>query len=944
MNRYSTVMSLLVLVISGTLTAQNPSFRWVKSASGTNIDVAYDVVVDASGNSYITGTFYSATLSFGTTILTNAHPGNGDMFVVKYDAGGNVLWARSAGGTGDDRGRKIAIDKAGNSYVTGYFGSSTITFGTTTLTNAGSANLFLVKYDAGGNVVWAKSAGGANYDNGCGIAVDAYGNIYLSGYFSSPTITFAPTTLTNAGGYDIFIVKYDVSGLVQWAKRTGSTGDEVNTVLAIDASGNTYLTGYFTSSSISFGTTTLTNAGGNDMFVAKYDASGNVAWAKGAGGTNSDAGVGAATDASGSVYVSGFFSSPTITFGSTTLTNAGGYDMYLVKYDASGNVIWAKRAGGTGSDDCASVEVDAAGNSYVVGEFGSSTITFGTNTLTNAGNLDMYVVKYDASGNVLWAKSVGGLYDDYGSGIAVDASGNIFVTGGFYSNMLTFGTTTLSNVGSSDMYIAKLSIPPAITSIVDVPNDQGGQVRIKWASSSEDAGTIPAQVTSYSVWRKSSAGMNSTTRRTVPITNDILADSTFFGYDYVESVPAVHSTQYQMVVPTLEDSTSAGIRKFTFLVVAQNTGLNDYTISLPDSGYSVDNLAPIQPSGLVATTQSGPEAQLTWRSPADPDVGHYDVYRSTVSGFTPVPTLKIGTSFSTGYTDGTPGVGMAYHYRIIAVDVHGNQSHPSGEATAAFPVTQSFTVNTNWNLISVPLVPDDYTKEVLYPTAISEAFSYQGSYDISPTLQNGVGYWLRFSGNQTIPITGTFNLNDTIDLIEGWNMIGSISFSLPVTSVSSIPGGMITSQFFGYNGGYTTVTSIEPGRGYWVKVNGVGKLVLGSSLSSSSRIIIRPISETPPLPPKGKNGLLPKEFSLQQNFPNPFNPTTVITYTIPTSLHVRLSIYNMLGQEVTTLVNEMQDAGYKSVSFDANGLPSGMYIYRIIAGAFSDEQKLMLVK
>lgn len=196
MKNYITAIALLVILLSGTLIAQNPLFRWARSANGSNGDAAYDVAVDISGNSYLTGTFYTATLIFGTTILTNAHTGNGDMYVVKYDAGGNVLWAKSAGGTGDERGYKIALDRAGNCYITGYFSSSTITFGTTTLTNAGLTNMYIVKYDAGGNVVWAKSAGGTNNDYGSGIAVDAAGN-----YCSSPTAAPAPSSTTRRSQY-----------------------------------------------------------------------------------------------------------------------------------------------------------------------------------------------------------------------------------------------------------------------------------------------------------------------------------------------------------------------------------------------------------------------------------------------------------------------------------------------------------------------------------------------------------------------------------------------------------------------------------------------------------------------------------------------------------------------------------------------------------------------
>ncbi len=263
-----------------------------------------------------------------------------------------------------------------------------------------------------------------------------------------------------------------------------------------------------------------------------------------------------------------------------------------------------------------------------------------------------------------------------------------------------------------------------------------------------------------------------------------------------------------------------------------------------------------------------------------------------------------------------------------------------------FSITTTLTlsVTNGWNIISAPLIVGDYTKTALFPTATSESFTYNGSYVVKTTLQNGIGYWLRFSDNQSIPITGTLNTDDTINVNTGWNMIGSMSVPVPVASIGSIPGGLVTSQFFGYDGGYQTVTSIQPGSGYWVKVSGAGKLILSSSNLSSSRITIRPISDLPPTPPEGQTSPIPGEFSLEQNYPSPFNPTTVINYTLPTSAQIRLTIYNLLGQEVMTLVNEKQDAGYKSVSFNASRLPSGIYMYRLTAGTLNEVKRMILVK
>ena len=311
--------------------------------------------------------------------------------------------AKSAGGTGQDKATSVTVDASGNTYVAGYFQSNTITFGSFTLTNAGGYDdIFLVKYDANGNVLWAKSAGGTADDDATSIAVDASGNTYVAGTFESSSITFGSITLTNGHTWygDIFVAKYDTNGNVLWAKSAGGTDYDIANSVAVDASGNTYLTGMFCSSSITFGSTTLTNANGihqtPDLFLAKYDAGGNVLWAKSVGGTGYECAYSVAINASGNPYVAGYFNSSTLSFGSTTLTNAGNPDIFLAKYDAGGNVLWAKSAGGTGTDIATSVAVDNSGNPYVVGYFTDSTFTFGSTTLTNAdtsNTSDLFLVK-----------------------------------------------------------------------------------------------------------------------------------------------------------------------------------------------------------------------------------------------------------------------------------------------------------------------------------------------------------------------------------------------------------------------------------------------------------------------------------------------------------------------------------------------------------------------
>lgn len=449
------------------------TWLWAKSASGSRlcaaglstIDEGLSVSTDAVGNVFVTGFFEKPTITFGSATLINATTNcNYDMFIAKYDACGNVLWAKRAGGIWLDAGFSVSADAGGNVFVTGMFSSSIIIFGSTTLTHTGATgngDVFIAKYDPNGNVLWAKSAGGTSNDDGSSVSVDTGGNVFVTGRFEG-SITFGSTTLSNAGRGsrdDIFIAKYDANGTMLWAKSAGGSGYDYSGTSSADIGGNLFVTGMFGSPAITFGTTTLINAGIYNVFIAKYDANGNVLWAQCAGGTGIDAGFSVSADPGGNVYVTGYFKSPTITFGTTTLISAGGYDVFIAKYDASGNVLWAQSAGGTSDDAGYSVSADAGGNVFVTGGFFSSDITFGSTTLTPpiGSRAPMFIVKYDAVGNVLCASAIASGGDDK---ISVSAgpynlSGNAYIEGDFDVNPFIVGSDTLTLTGAEDIFVAK---------------------------------------------------------------------------------------------------------------------------------------------------------------------------------------------------------------------------------------------------------------------------------------------------------------------------------------------------------------------------------------------------------------------------------------------------------------------------------------------------------
>ncbi|HKR05149.1 MAG TPA: hypothetical protein VJY62_11000, partial [Bacteroidia bacterium] len=449
---------VILLLSFITASAQSPNWQWAKKGGGNGSEIGLRIYTAANGTSFVTGTFTSVTMTIGFTLLTNTvnTGSSNDIYVASYDVSGNVLWAKSAGGTSSDEVYGISGDANGNCYVTGKFWSDSITFGSFTLLNEAfqDNDLFIVKYDASGNVLWAKRAGGIHFDAGYAISSDAAGNSFVTGSFEGDSISFDGITLLNTGSYDVHVVKYDPSGNVVWAKSGIGSSAEYGQGISTDGFGNCYVTGIFGSDTLTFDGFSLYHTGfGADIFLLKYNASGVIQWAKSAGGQESDNVTGISTDVFGNSNLTGHFNSQTLTFGSTILPNynTSKFNIFNVKYDASGNVAWAKSAGDTANEFSNGIVTDITGNSYITGHFAGPFITFGSTVLLNAGGTcagspcaDMFVTKYDASGNVVWAKKTGGTSNEQGMGIGLDGTGHCYVAGSFDGSSLLFGSIYIS--------------------------------------------------------------------------------------------------------------------------------------------------------------------------------------------------------------------------------------------------------------------------------------------------------------------------------------------------------------------------------------------------------------------------------------------------------------------------------------------------------------------
>jgi hypothetical protein len=455
--------------------AQAPNWLWAKSGNGHYWDAAWSVALDANGNSYVSGHYSSDTLSFNSVTVYN-YSTVFQVFLAKYDAAGNIVWVRTSsetltGANNGIMGFPVAVDIAGNIYQAGYFRSPSITFGSYTLINSDPSevteDIFLVKYDTNGNVIWAKREGSSmGTEHAYALSVNKKENLCMAGLYSSATVTFGSTTLTNTNTLsEVFYAVYDSSGTNLVAKSAGGTGEDWGISTVIDEGNNVYISGWAASPTISFDAVTLTNHGDDDIFVAKYDMNGNVIWATRAGGTSGDDAAALAVDDLGCVYVSGYYYSPSILFGSFWLLNPSTDKVFLVKYDPSGNVLWAKQSIGNGGDNRShAIALDADANIYMAGYFCGATIKFSPFTLTNANTnissatSDLFLTKYDSSGTVLWAKRTGSVGDDVASSVAVDNAGGVYVVGFYWGFSIAFDATVLNNAGPGDpdIFIAKL--------------------------------------------------------------------------------------------------------------------------------------------------------------------------------------------------------------------------------------------------------------------------------------------------------------------------------------------------------------------------------------------------------------------------------------------------------------------------------------------------------
>ncbi|HKP35516.1 MAG TPA: SBBP repeat-containing protein [Pyrinomonadaceae bacterium] len=433
----------------------DPVLSYSTYFGGSGNDAGFDVAVDGSGNAYVTGSTDSTELS---------PQGGSNAFVAKLNAAGTQrLYLAIIGGMGNDTGFSLAVNSAGEAYVTGVTDSTDFpvanaiqsTFG------GGSQDAFVTKLNANGSLLYSGYFGGSGNDAGFAIAVDNSGNSYVTG--SSDSGEFSTLGNTN-----VFVIKLNSAGNDRsYLAMLGGSGDDTAFDIAADGSGNAYIVGSTDSANFSTASALQTNFGGSqDAFVAKLNSSGAaLTYSTYLGGTGNDSGFGIAVDSSGNAYVTG-------STDSTEISSLGGRDVFVAKFNSSGSErTYFTILGGSGDDAGFSIAVDSAGNASLTGSTDSSNFTTSNPLQPNAGgSQDVFVAKLSPAGSTLdYSTFVGNIGNEAGFAVAVDNSGNAYATGFTSStNFPTANPAQPSNGGNGDAFVLRISGSNATTPVLQL--------------------------------------------------------------------------------------------------------------------------------------------------------------------------------------------------------------------------------------------------------------------------------------------------------------------------------------------------------------------------------------------------------------------------------------------------------------------------------------------
>ncbi len=453
------VLTALVMVCASGIMQSQPRFQWIKTITGKSFDEGLDMGIGPDGHIHVLGIF-SDSVHIDSATLGGI--GSYDGFSVRFNGAGRPIAWDAYGGFFSDETRSIAVDNKGNYYIAGNFDDVAVIGGQNIVTiEEFTIDIFVAKFDKMGVLQWVKVFGATDYDESPPhVAVDSVGNVYLAGGFGS-TATFGTKSITSDGESDIYVAKISPSGDVVWVKSAGSSSLDMARDVAVSPNGDrVYVAGVFTGS-VEFGglQPIQSFSGKQDLFVWALDANGGYEWLRRIGYGEKDDQISCFADATGKLLVTGAMHGATM-FDATTLSANGGVysDVFLCRFTKSGDIDLLRNYGGGYAETGMAVTSDSRGAIYITGSF-DSTATFGGTTVNSNGGSDIFIIRTFPNGDVEWARSAGGIHDDVGRSVVVDASGVTYFSGTFDTEAW-FDDQLVKGERFTDAFVAALECGP----------------------------------------------------------------------------------------------------------------------------------------------------------------------------------------------------------------------------------------------------------------------------------------------------------------------------------------------------------------------------------------------------------------------------------------------------------------------------------------------------
>jgi len=456
-------MKHLIVFLALATSFQLQAQQWGKNTISDYTNEALDIEIDASGNNYVTG-YITGETAFSTNVSQTSAAGNGDIYVAKYAPNGQLIWIKQFGGNFSDRGYDLVVDHNQDIIVTGQFFGQ-VDFGATTLlSSASSKDIFLLKLNPAGTVLWARKEGGAMAENAYGVSVDSQNNVLLTGQFQG-TSTIAGQTITSIidpvtflPSFDLFIAKYDLNGNPLWLKTGLADYEDRGLAVATDASNNIFITGQFSDTLVLAGQT-FNNDAYNVGFLAKFSSAGQLQWMN-----TLRAGMVIPYDLEvnsvNEVVVTGDFLGNMVYFdasGLHNITNPYDRQIFVLKTANNGNYIWDETFGSDSDVSARSVSIDSQKDIFVTGYFKCDFTQFQETDdaiFSSVGYKDPYLIKVSNSGNLVYSKQLGGKMDDEGHGVAVHTTNQPVICGSYSKDLMFMrdvNQTYTEDIGQYDL-------------------------------------------------------------------------------------------------------------------------------------------------------------------------------------------------------------------------------------------------------------------------------------------------------------------------------------------------------------------------------------------------------------------------------------------------------------------------------------------------------------